>query len=87
MATPSDAGQVAEKIIRNIAAPMSLCDGGHYAISVSIGIAIYPECGIEFEHLIKAADSAMYASKLEGKNRFTYSDKYPIIQRPEERKD
>lgn len=38
----------------------------------SIGIAQYPEDGDEIQSLLKAADSAMYAAKEEGKHRYAF---------------
>lgn len=75
---PTDAGQVAHKIISNIAVPMSLYDARTYQIGVSIGIAIYPDSGVEIDRLVKAADNAMYASKAQGKNCFTYSVEHTV---------
>ncbi len=50
--------------------------GNHsdYNISASIGIARYPKDGKTYEELYKAADKALYQSKLSGKNRFTFYD-------------
>jgi diguanylate cyclase (GGDEF)-like protein len=42
-------------------------------ITVSIGVACYPDHGRNFESVLKAADDAMYVSKKEGKNRTTLS--------------
>lgn len=42
-------------------------------ITMSLGIATYPEDGTDIEGLIKKADAAMYAAKLAGRNR---SEKY-----------
>ncbi len=41
-------------------------------VSGSIGIAMFPEDGKDIETLIANADTAMYQSKKEGKNRATY---------------
>ncbi|MCP4043150.1 MAG: GGDEF domain-containing protein, partial [Gammaproteobacteria bacterium] len=38
-------------------------------ITVSVGIASYPEHAQTWEDLLKAADSAMYAAKHAGRNR------------------
>lgn len=38
-------------------------------IGASVGIAIYPEHGTDSDHLIAAADAAMYRAKREGRNR------------------
>ncbi len=46
-----------------------------YKVSGSIGISMYPKDGTNYEDLYKAADKALYQSKLSGKDRFTfYSD-------------
>lgn len=42
-----------------------------FHISLSIGIALYPEHGNSLETLQKSADIAMYQSKQDGKNRFS----------------
>ncbi len=48
-----------------------------YKISGSIGIALSPKDGDHYEDLYKAADKALYQSKLQGKDRFTfYSDEF-----------
>jgi diguanylate cyclase (GGDEF)-like protein len=43
--------------------------------TVSIGVACYPDHGVDFESILDGADQAMYASKAAGKNRTTvYAD-------------
>ncbi len=44
-------------------------------VSLSIGIALYPEHGNNIEELIKSADIAMYKAKEYGKNRYVLYDK------------
>lgn len=39
------------------------------SITISIGVAAYPENGPSMEHLISAADQALYAAKRAGRNR------------------
>ena len=41
-------------------------------ISCSVGIAVYPEDGIDFDILAKNADAAMYHAKESGRNTFRY---------------
>lgn len=41
---------------------------GNVKLSVSIGIASFPQSGVTAEELIHAADQAMYAAKKDGKN-------------------
>lgn len=76
--TRADAGIVADKIIHSISAPMHLKDGREYSVGISIGIALYPQCGVEIDSLVKAANKAMYDSKARGKNCFTHSKQLAI---------
>ena len=69
---PRDVAPVAEKIIRHLSEPMSTGNKEDCHIGVSIGIAMYPENGDEIDHLLSAADDAMYTSKRNGKNTYTY---------------
>lgn len=43
-------------------------------VTVSIGVAVYPEHGVDRDTLIQAADSAMYASKQAGRNRVSLAE-------------
>lgn len=44
---------------------------GYCAVSASIGVAISPEFGEDFETLYRNADTALYQSKEQGRDRFT----------------
>ncbi len=46
-------------------------DGMCVSISASVGIALYPEHGTDFNGLYKKADNALYQMKHTGKNHFT----------------
>ncbi len=65
------AGQVATNIIAAISEP---CHIEHYELSItpSIGIAIYPEDGEDFETLAKNADAAMYQVKQDNRNGYRF---------------
>jgi diguanylate cyclase (GGDEF)-like protein/PAS domain S-box-containing protein len=66
------ADQVAQAILQKLATPFQLLEDEIAYISASIGIAVYPNDGVETGVLIKSADQAMYASKNEGRNRYNY---------------
>lgn len=42
------------------------------ALSASLGIAIYPDDGVDFETLLKNSDAAMYRAKEEGCNNYCF---------------
>jgi len=71
LTNPDDASIVANKILHTIGNHF-LIHGHDFSIGVSIGISIYPRDGLTAMALIKNADSAMYASKESGRNRFRY---------------
>jgi diguanylate cyclase (GGDEF)-like protein len=64
---------VAERI-RHAVARMTLSSGTEKSLSpvtVSLGVAVYPEHGQTLEELLQAADKALYESKGAGRNRTT----------------
>jgi diguanylate cyclase (GGDEF)-like protein len=63
-----EAFQTAERIRENIAALSVAHSSGPLSVTVSIGIASYPNDCHDKESLIKVADRALYASKSKGKN-------------------
>jgi diguanylate cyclase (GGDEF)-like protein/PAS domain S-box-containing protein len=68
VANESDASAVAEKILAAINQPF-LLGGKTLVISSCIGIALFPEHGVEVAELAKNADAAMYQAKSLGGNR------------------
>jgi len=67
------AGLVAQRIIEALAEPMTI-DGHELVITPSIGIALAPRDASDVEGLLRAADTAMYHAKNNGKNNFLYYD-------------
>jgi diguanylate cyclase (GGDEF)-like protein len=66
----SNAAKVAERIRRSIDDTSFMTPAGHRVhLSVSIGIASFPEDGRRREELIIAADQALYFAKRDGRNR------------------
>ena len=62
-----DAMVVAEKIRHALNQPFELV-GQNLQISSSIGVAIYPDQGVDNAQLLKNADIAMYCAKGNGRN-------------------
>ena len=61
----------ATKIIAVAIAPYSI-DQHDLHVSVSVGISIYPDDGVEAEALIQNADNAMYHAKEHGSNNYRF---------------
>lgn len=67
------AAVVADKVIAAIAEPLDL-DGQSARVTSSIGIALFPADGTDATTLLKAADTAMYVGKREGRNTYRFYD-------------
>lgn len=63
------ATSVAQRINDRLGAPYHT-DSGELVTSVSIGIAMYPDDGDDFNALLRKADAAMYQAKEAGRNTF-----------------
>lgn len=80
----SDVIKIAGDLLYNISQDITI-SGEHISISASIGIAIYPDDGDTMEQIMIKADTAMYTSKSNGKNCYTFAssedknDKIPKI--------
>ncbi len=68
-----EAIEFAENIIDRFKNPIEL-EGEVLYVSMSVGIAVYPDNGISSNTLIKNADIAMYKSKASGKSKYTLFD-------------
>ncbi|WP_447722260.1 putative bifunctional diguanylate cyclase/phosphodiesterase [Aquipseudomonas campi] len=64
---------VATQIQQRLAQPFTL-KGMQIVTSISIGIALFPEDGDDFDTLLTHADMAMYQAKAAGRNGFRFFD-------------
>lgn len=62
---------VAQRMLDAVAVPYSVA-GDDVVVTLSIGIAVFPQDGRSAEELIKSADAAMYVAKKEGKNAYRF---------------
>jgi len=62
---------ITDKILSELEIPLFL-SGNQLVVSSSIGIALYPQDGLEPKQLLRNADLAMYHAKDAGKNRFQF---------------
>jgi diguanylate cyclase (GGDEF)-like protein len=68
---PTDATNLATRIIEAISAPYAL-DGHQVVVGMSIGIAIPPADGTDPHQLLKNADLALYRAKSDGRGVFRF---------------
>lgn len=66
-----DLSRIAEDLLHVFRDPMEI-DGLQFSAPASIGIALYPEDGMQAHDLWRSADLAMYRSKKAGGNRYTF---------------
>ncbi|OPZ85592.1 MAG: Cyclic di-GMP phosphodiesterase Gmr [bacterium ADurb.Bin429] len=78
LANPEFAIRTADRILAAFTQPFML-GGEAVTITMSIGIAVTPDDGMEIDALFRHADDAMYHAKLNGKNAFVL---YANLGRP-----
>lgn len=69
--TKAETERLAKAILDAFAPPFHI-QGEIISVSLSVGIALYPEHGTSQSVLVKNADIAMYHSKEKGKNRYSF---------------
>jgi diguanylate cyclase (GGDEF)-like protein/PAS domain S-box-containing protein len=70
----TDAAALAQRLIASISQPIDF-GGTLLAVGASVGISVYPTCGLGSDVLIERADSAMYVAKKSGQNTFRFAEK------------
>jgi diguanylate cyclase (GGDEF)-like protein/PAS domain S-box-containing protein len=77
--TAHNAALVADKTLQALALPFYV-QGRALNLTLSIGISIYPEDGVDRESLLKQADIALYKAKESGRNTYRFFN--PELHRP-----
>jgi diguanylate cyclase (GGDEF)-like protein/PAS domain S-box-containing protein len=71
--------RIAADILQQLGEPVEI--GGHALnASCSIGVAMYPDDGHDFDSLLQKADTAMYNAKDAGRNTFRFFDNLMNLQ-------
>jgi diguanylate cyclase (GGDEF)-like protein len=72
-----EAAQQRAEDLRQEAIQLRVQDGGQSpeAITLSLGVAIYPQHGQTIENVLRAADAALYRAKQEGRDRVIVAER------------
>jgi diguanylate cyclase (GGDEF)-like protein/PAS domain S-box-containing protein len=68
-----DSEPALERLLKTTAEPV-IVDDTVVQISLSIGVTLYPQDGVDADQLMRHADQAMYVAKQAGKNRYQLFD-------------
>ncbi|MEK8050009.1 PAS domain S-box protein [Ideonella sp. DXS22W] len=69
--TEGDWMPVLHRVIDAVRRPVMLPGRGEVSVSASVGVALYPQHGVQAGPLLACADAALYQSKRGGKNRIS----------------
>ncbi len=67
--TQQEATRIAETIFQTLQHPITV-DDHKLNVTASIGIAVYPDHGLQLKELMSCADAAMYEAKRSGRDRY-----------------
>ncbi|NRA83778.1 MAG: GGDEF domain-containing protein [Gammaproteobacteria bacterium] len=70
----SDASSTIDNLLKSFREPFMI-DGRELILTLSVGIAIYPDNGDSRSKLLKNSDLAMYQAKNSGRNTYSYFTK------------
>jgi diguanylate cyclase (GGDEF)-like protein len=75
--------ELTQRLLRSINEALELQGGQQAQVSASIGIALFPQDGEEFDELVRHADMAMYQAKEEGRSRYAFYQSHMDAQMAE----
>jgi diguanylate cyclase (GGDEF)-like protein len=70
--SPEQVQLLVERIIDSVNESLDLQGGQRAQVSASLGVALFPQDGEEFDELVRHADMAMYAAKQAGRGRSAF---------------
>lgn len=68
-----DVSNIATNVMESLASPFT-SGGSEIPTSCSIGVAVYPQDGLDYEELLRRSDIAMYQAKEAGRNTVRFYD-------------
>ncbi|MFL6795780.1 MAG: EAL domain-containing protein [Xanthobacteraceae bacterium] len=68
---PESAASLAERLLGSVADEIEV-DGHHLRISLSMGVCIFPQDGLDASALVANADAALYRAKMEGRSTMRF---------------
>ncbi len=71
---PNCSSDDAMKLAERLRSAIAIHEFPHRSITVSIGVAYYPEENENYPNVIERADRALYVAKMSGRNRVAFSD-------------
>lgn len=73
------AAKVAAKLLKSISQPFDI-QKHHLNVTISIGLALFPENGHNFDELSRNADTALYRAKQSGRNKYQFFNEEMYLQ-------
>ena len=82
ISTQQNAVGIAEKLLQNFREPFTI-EGRELMLTISIGVAMFPDNGKSVSDLLRNADTAMYQAKALGRNTYSFftNQMNTVIQR------
>jgi len=71
--SPANAAQAVERVM-TLSNQRATISGHDLPMSMSVGIAMFPQDGEDFDSLMQCADTAMYRAKASGRNAYRFYD-------------